>query len=135
MSKDALVVGINIYQEDNLRNLKAPAEDAEAIAQVLEKYGEFQVERLPEAIDPNTKKPYIARREELSLTQLQKALVKLFKPEGKQIPDTALFYFSGHGLRQNLGIQEGFLCTSNVSPQIARVLPFGNAIASCRNLR
>ena len=32
MSKDALVVGINIYQDDNLRNLKAPAEDAEAIA-------------------------------------------------------------------------------------------------------
>ncbi len=115
MSKDALVVGINIYQEDNLRNLKAPAEDAEAIAQMLEEYGEFNVWRLPEAIDANTKKPYIAKTQKLSLTDLEKALVKLFKPEGRQAPDTALLYFSGHGLRKDRGIQEGFLATSNVN--------------------
>ncbi len=115
MSRDALVVGINIYQDDNLRNLNAPAEDAEAIAKILEQYGDFKkVERLPEAIDANTRKPYLARKQELSLTQLQKALVKLFKPESKQAPDTALFYFSGHGLRQDLGIYEGFLATSDV---------------------
>ena len=70
MSKDALVVGINIYQEDNLRNLEAPAEDAEAIAQMLEKYGKFNVWRLPEAIDSNTKKPYVAKTQKLSLTDL-----------------------------------------------------------------
>ncbi len=110
MSRDALVVGINKYQDDRLRNLNAPAVDAEAIANILEKHGDFNVWRLPEAIDQNTKKPYVAKTQELSLTQLQKALVKLFNPEGRQIPDTALFYFSGHGLRQDLGrIQEGFL--------------------------
>ncbi|MDJ0577609.1 MAG: pentapeptide repeat-containing protein [Xenococcaceae cyanobacterium MO_234.B1] len=119
MSRDALVVGINNYQDGKLDNLKAPALDAEAIAQILEKYGEFNVWRLPEAIDPNTKNPYVAKTEELSLTQLQKALVKLFKPEGRQAPDTALFYFSGHGLRQDLGIQEGFLASSDVDTNLS----------------
>ena len=114
MSRDALVVGINNYQDDNLPDLKAPAIDAEAIAFMLEEYGEFNVWQLPEAIDPDTRKPYVSKTQELSLTQLQKALVKLFKPEGRQVPDTALFYFSGHGLRQDLGIQEGFLATSDV---------------------
>ncbi len=116
MSRDALVVGINNYQDDNLRNLKAPAEDAEAIAKILEQYGDFQVWRLPEAIDPDTRKPFIAKTRELSLIQLKDALVKLFKPKGKQMPDTALFYFSGHGIREDIDIQEGFLATSNVSP-------------------
>ena len=116
MSRDALVVGINNYQDDNLRNLKAPGSDAEAISQILEKYGDFQVWRLPEAIDPDTRKPYIAKKQELSLTQLKDALVKLFKPEGRQVPDTALFYFSGHGIREDMAIQEGFLATSNVAP-------------------
>ena len=116
MSRDALVVGINNYQDDNLRNLKAPGSDAEAISQILEKYGEFNVWRLPEAIDADTRKPYIAKTQELSLTDLENALVKLFKPEGRQVPDTALFYFSGHGLRKDRGIQEGFLASSDVAP-------------------
>ncbi len=122
MTRDALVVGINNYQDHGLANLNAPAEDAEAIAQILEQYGEFDVWRLPEAITPiseETRKPYIAKEIELSLPQLKNALVKLFKPEGRQVPDTALFYFSGHGLREDLGIQEGFLCTSDVHPQSA----------------
>ena len=118
MIRDALVVGINIYQDDTLRNLKAPASDAEEIAKMLKLYGEFEVWRLPEAIDPETKKPYISKTRELSLTQLKEALVKLFKPEGRQVPDTALFYFSGHGIREDKGIQEGFLATSDVCPQL-----------------
>jgi uncharacterized caspase-like protein len=32
MVRDALVVGINSYQAEDLRNLQSPAEDAEAIA-------------------------------------------------------------------------------------------------------
>ena len=115
MIRDGLVVGINNYQDNNLRNLNAPAADAEDIAKILEQYGEFEVKRLPEAINRDSRKPFIAKTQELSLTHLEDALVKLFKPEGKQIPDTALFYFSGHGLRKNKGIQEGFLGTSNVA--------------------
>ena len=119
MSRDALVVGINKYKSEILPNLTAPAADAEAIARILEQHGEFVVWRLPEAIATDTNKPFIAKTIEVSLSELQKALVKLFKPEGKQIPDTALFYFSGHGLRQDLGIQEGFLATSDVSPELS----------------
>ena len=56
MNRDALVVGINQYQDDRLRDLNAPAVDGEAIslpepakrtAQILEKYGDFNVWRLP----------------------------------------------------------------------------------------
>ncbi len=45
MSKDALVIGINTY--NHLNPLKSPSKDAEAVAQVLEKYGEFNVRRFP----------------------------------------------------------------------------------------
>jgi len=57
MSRDALIVGINSYQY--LNSLKAPASDAEAIAQMLEQNGDFtKVQRLPEAIqEAGDKKP------------------------------------------------------------------------------
>ena len=116
MVKDALVVGINHYQDASLPNLQAPAQDAEAVAQILENYGEFQIRRIPEAI--KQEKPIVGKTLEVSLAQLKQALVQLFKPKGKQVPDTALFYFSGHGLRQDLGIQEGFLATSDVFPDL-----------------
>ncbi len=118
MIRDALVVGINSYQAEDLTNLQSPANDAEAIARILEQHGEFKVTRLPEAIDRETQKPYIARtdKSKLKLADLKKALVQLFKPDGHNIPDTALFYFSGHGLRDTLGIKEGFLATSDVDP-------------------
>jgi hypothetical protein len=34
------------------------------------------------------------------------------------LPDTALLFFSGHGLRKDRGIQEGYLGTSDVNPSI-----------------
>ena len=118
MSRDALVVGINSYQDERLPNLTAPAEDAEAIAKILERHGDFKVWRLPEAIDSDKKTPYVGKKSQVALAQLKKALVQLFKPEGKQYPDTALFYFSGHGLRSTLGIQEGFLATSDIDSKV-----------------
>ncbi len=109
MSRDALVVGIGKYKCDGLPKLNASRTDAEAIARILEKYGEFNIHQLPAGnMDNNI---------DISLSQLQKALVELFKPEGRQIPDTALFYFSGYGLRQDLGVQEIFLATSDVFPE------------------
>ena len=112
MSRDALVVGLNTYTY--LRKLNAPAEDAEAIARCLEQQGEFRVWRLPEAIENS--KPRVGKTLQLTLPELQRALVQLFKPSGRQIPDTALFYFSGHGVRYDAGIQEGYLATSDVNP-------------------
>ncbi|WP_375466457.1 pentapeptide repeat-containing protein [uncultured Nostoc sp.] len=113
MSRDALVVGINTY--DRLKCLNAPAADAEAIAQILQQYGELRVTRLPAVKDKENETIRIGKQTKVSLTQLEKAIVQLFKPDGKP-PDTALLYFSGHGLRKNQGIQEGFLATSEVNP-------------------
>jgi uncharacterized caspase-like protein len=117
MSRDALVVGINSYSCDRLSNLKAPAEDAEKIAQLLHEYGDFQVTRLPSIKDKQNNKPVVGKTTKVTLTQLKEAIVQLFKPEGKSIPDTALLFFSGHGLQENLGVSQGFLATSDVDPE------------------
>ncbi|MEO0491484.1 MAG: caspase family protein, partial [Cyanobacteria bacterium J06659_2] len=113
MGRDALVVGVNTYQ--HIPHLKTPGNDAEAIAQRLEKDGEFRVWRLPEVVIDG--KPTVGQRTAVSLAELKQALVKLFKPDSDQYADTALLYFSGHGLRETLGIAEGYLATSDVNPQ------------------
>ena len=77
MSRDALIVGINHYQY-GFSDLKSPAEDAEAIATLLNQYGDFDIiRRLPEAIDPETKQPYVAQKRPVSLKELQESLVQL----------------------------------------------------------
>lgn len=113
MSRDALIVGINAYQY--LPSLQAPARDAEAIAQQIQTYGEFRVHRLPEVIQTDT--PQIGLKTKVSLRELETALVNLFKPKGNQVPQTALFYFSGHGLQKEAGIQEGYLAVSDTNPE------------------
>lgn len=118
MSRDALVVGINSYSYDLLKNLAAPAQDAEAVAQLLENSGEFKVKRLPAVKDNQNNKICLGKTTKVSLTQLEEAIVQLFKPESRNIPDTALLYFSGHGLRKDRGIQEGYLATSDVNPNL-----------------
>jgi uncharacterized protein YjbI with pentapeptide repeats len=118
MSRDALVVGINTYSYERLSNLTAPAQDAEAVAKLLEDYGEFNVKRLPAVKDKQNNTIRVGQKTQVTLTQLEDAIVQLFKPEGRNIPDTALLYFSGHGLRKNQGIQEGFLATSDTNPPI-----------------
>ncbi len=112
MSRDAVVVGINTYEA--MQSLRAPAIDAQAVAQLLEKYGDFQVKRFPEIIQDHTLG--VGKKRKVSLTKLEEALVQLFLPVGETIPYTALFYFSGHGLRKSLGIQEGYLATSDTNP-------------------
>ncbi len=115
MSRDALVIGINTYR--HLQALNAPAEDAEAIAQRLEQDGSFRVKRLPEFLDPlDQDARRIAPNREVMLEQLKQAIVQLFKPTGNNPPHTALLFFSGHGLREEQGIQEGYLASSDVNP-------------------
>jgi hypothetical protein len=78
MSRVALVVGINTYRYEGLRDLKAPAEDAEAIAQRLEKYGDFDtVIRLPEGFTADSTKPFVGKTKELTLVVLEAALENL----------------------------------------------------------
>lgn len=112
MSRDALVVGINTYQ--HLPELQAPAQDAESVARCLESFGECRVVRLPEAIIQQ--KPAVSQRSMVTTSVLEAALIKLFKPAGKTIPQTAIFYYSGHGLQRQAGIQEGYLATSDANP-------------------
>ncbi|MCL1475132.1 caspase family protein, partial [Argonema antarcticum] len=115
MSRDALVVGINSY--DRLNPLNAPAADAESIAQLLTNFGDFRVRRLPEAVKDGT--VTVGKKTKVSVGELEDALTQLFNPEGNNIPETALLYFSGHGLRKvKGGIQEGFLATSEVNPNL-----------------
>ncbi|PSN17549.1 hypothetical protein C7271_17190, partial [filamentous cyanobacterium CCP5] len=112
MSRNALIVGINQYR--HLSPLKAPAVDAEAIAQRLERDSDFRVMRIPEVAPEG--KPSVGQQTVVSLAQLEDALIQLFKPEGNQYPDTALLYFSGHGLWKEKGIAEGYLATSDTNP-------------------
>ncbi|NEQ63196.1 MAG: caspase family protein, partial [Moorea sp. SIO4A1] len=117
MSRNALVIGINTYSYEHLNNLTAPGRDAEAIAQLLEKYGDFKVTRLPAVKDKQNNAIRVGKKTKVTQTELKKTIVQLFKPNGKT-PDTALLYFSGHGLREDLGISEGFLATSDVNPDM-----------------
>lgn len=116
MSRDALVVGVNAYQK--LPRLSAPAADAEAIAQMLENHGECRVYRLPEVIQAG--KPAISSQAGVTAQQLEAALIRLFKPAGKNVPQTAIFYYSGHGLQRHAGVREGYLATSDADPQAGR---------------
>jgi len=113
MLRDALVIGINTYQ--HLPGLHAPAHDAEAIAHQLQTYGEFRVHRLPEVIQSG--QPQIGQKTPVTLRELEMALVNLFKPKGHNISHTALFYFSGHGIQKEAGIQEGYLALSDSNPE------------------
>ena len=116
MSRDALVVGISTYEYSGLKNLEAPAKDAEAIAQCLESsLSPFQVKRLPDIADKKNDGLKVGKKTQVSLDRLKKELFKLFKPKGGVITDTGLFYFSGHGLYDEL-TEEGYLATSDANP-------------------
>ena len=125
MSRDVLVVGINRYQ--HLPELKAPAVDAEAIARTLSQHGDFNIARLPEALAKPSQReisqeprkyPTVAKTRAVSSRQLKAALKQLFLPESKQAPETALFYFSGHGIADTEGFDKGYLATSDTDPNV-----------------
>ncbi len=109
MSRDALIVGISQYE--NLENLGASARDAEAIAQRLHEHGNFRVRRLPEYEDAEGN-PKVGKRTPVTLSDLKAAIIHLFTPDGDNVPEAALLYFSGHGLRDDDG--SGYLAASDV---------------------
>ena len=117
MSRDALIVGINSYQY--LQPLKAPATDAEAIAQRLTQDGEFRVWRVPERID-QANQPVVSATQAVSQQQLEASLKQLFRPGSAQAPETALFYFSGHGIPDKEGFDYGYLAASDTNPKNPR---------------
>jgi WD40 repeat protein/energy-coupling factor transporter ATP-binding protein EcfA2 len=121
MSRDALVVGINKYpflkdSTGKYKHLTTPADDAEAIAQLLEQYGEFQVQRLP-AVNQDGKLR-VNPQQSVKLEELKKAITNLFHPQSGQVPETAILFFAGHGLHKSGdGSTEGYLATSDASPR------------------
>ncbi|NJL10379.1 MAG: hypothetical protein HC908_10010 [Calothrix sp. SM1_7_51] len=126
MKRQALIVSINRYpflKDSRTRSplhLKNPAQDGEAIAQLLEQAtGElaWNVRRLPEEI--NKRKYRVDIDEPVPQYELLQAINQLLNPDSEYIPEVGLLFFAGHGLRkqQSDGRYEGFLATSDSDGQ------------------
>ncbi|MDZ8089159.1 MAG: caspase family protein, partial [Nostoc sp. DedQUE12b] len=117
----ALVIGINYYPEyTTLKPLTAAAEDAEKIAQQLEQYGyrPFRAQCLPITLNQKGESR-IDRQGAVKMQELREAIANLFNPpDPNPTPETALFFFSGHGWCKTVaGKEEVFLATSDVLPE------------------
>lgn len=99
MSRDAVVIGINEY--NNLSPLNKPANDAEAIGELLKTQGDFKVTYLPGKL-------CIDNRGVVEFEELKKEITTLFNRE----TEIALLFFAGHVLDDN----EGFIAASNTNP-------------------
>ncbi|MBD2042661.1 caspase family protein [Microcoleus sp. FACHB-672] len=110
MTRYALVVGITDY--DGLPSLTKPIRDAEAVAQRLEKHGDFQVERLPKRWNPE-KECYEVAQERVTGKQLGRVLLEFLQKQAAG--SDALIYFSGHGITvfDELDRQKGYLAASD----------------------
>jgi WD40 repeat protein len=117
---EALVVGINYYpKHTTLKQLTAAANDAEAIAVQLEQSGfqTFRVQRLPRTANQKGEWHIDAAAGVVKIQELREAIANLLNPPDLHPPETALFFFSGHGWRQKIdGQEEVFLATSDVLP-------------------
>ncbi|MFB2882266.1 caspase family protein [Floridanema aerugineum] len=117
---EALVVGINRYPAPTtLKDLTAAGQDAETIAGHLKDYGyqAFRVQCLPQKLDQKGKVK-VDFKQGVRLEDLQQAVANLFNPPSpNEAPETALFFFSGHGWHQTVdGKDEVFLATSDAFP-------------------
>lgn len=99
MSRDAVVIGINEY--NNLSPLNKPANDAEAIGELLKTQGDFKVTYLPGKL-------CIDNSGVVEFEELKKEIITLFNRE----TEIALLFFAGHVLDDN----EGFIAASNTNP-------------------
>ncbi len=121
MNRQALVVGINLYpqlKDSSFRpiNLRKAAADAEAIAQLLETYGNFQVTRFPAIkINDSVQIDGTPKSTKAQTIALKEAISNLFNPQNN-IPETALLFFAGQGLQEEQGgVTESFLAASDAN--------------------
>lgn len=80
MARYALVIGISKYQSKNFSNLSKTSTDAEAVAQILEQYGNFDsVERLPKRWNPEkpSQSKYEVSDDAVSSDQIRQAIKTL----------------------------------------------------------
>lgn len=113
MARYALIVGISQYGTKGLPQLEKPTADAEAVAQVLEQYGNFtEVQRLPSRINPETKKREMVNQQ-VTAKELWQAIETLLNEQARN--NDALIYFTGHGLKAEgrSGKARGYLATSD----------------------
>jgi hypothetical protein len=96
--RKALIVAVDEYEQEGLRDLLAPAVDAEALGRVLgdPQIGEFAVQ--------------VVRNEPAHIIQAQ--VEELFSESRRD--DVLLLHFSGHGLKSESG--ELFFAASNTRP-------------------
>ncbi|MDZ8051247.1 MAG: caspase family protein [Aulosira sp. ZfuVER01] len=119
MARYALVIGIGEYQSPSLPRLSKTTNDAEAVAQLLEKYGDFQsVQRLPQRWNKD-KNGYEIAASKLTGAQIGQELRTFLLEQATK--NEALIYFSGHGftISDNLGQQKGYLATSDCQIEVA----------------
>ncbi|MEH1884838.1 nSTAND1 domain-containing NTPase [Nostoc sp.] len=113
MARYALVIGIAEYLSPSLSRLSKTTNDAEAIAQLLEQYGDFQsVQRLPQRWNKE-KNGYEMAASKVTGAQLGQDLRTFLLEQATN--NEALIYFSGHGftISDNLGQQKGYLASSD----------------------
>ncbi|AVH69461.1 nSTAND1 domain-containing NTPase [Nostoc sp. 'Lobaria pulmonaria (5183) cyanobiont'] len=113
MARYALVIGIAEYLSPSLPRLSKTTNDAEAIAQLLEQYGDFQsVQRLPQRWNKD-KNGYEMGAQKVTGAQLGQDLRTFLLEQATN--NEALIYFSGHGftISDNLGQQKGYLASSD----------------------
>ncbi|MEH2260144.1 nSTAND1 domain-containing NTPase [Nostoc sp.] len=113
MARYALVIGIAEYLSPSLPRLSKTTNDAEAIAQLLEQYGDFQsVQRLPQRWNKD-KNGYEMAAQKVTGAQLGQDLRTFLLEQAAN--NEALIYFSGHGftISDNLGQQKGYLASSD----------------------
>ena len=113
MARYALVIGIAEYLSPSLQRLSKTINDAEAIAQLLEQYGDFQsVQRLPQRWNKD-KNGYEMAAQKVTGAQLGQDLRTFLLEQAAN--NEALIYFSGHGftISDNLGQQKGYLASSD----------------------
>jgi WD40 repeat protein/energy-coupling factor transporter ATP-binding protein EcfA2 len=113
MARYALVIGIAEYVSPSLPRLSKTTNDAEAIAQLLEQYGDFQsVQRLPQRWNKD-KNGYEMAASKVTGAQLGQDLRTFLLEQAAN--NEALIYFSGHGftISDNLGQQKGYLASSD----------------------
>ncbi|OYD94269.1 hypothetical protein CDG77_12050 [Nostoc sp. 'Peltigera membranacea cyanobiont' 213] len=113
MARYALVIGIAEYVSPSLSRLSKTTNDAEAIAQLLEQYGDFQsVQRLPQRWNKD-KNAYEMAASKVTGAEIGEKLRTFLLEQAAN--NEALIYFSGHGftISDNLGQQKGYLASSD----------------------
>lgn len=113
MARYALVIGIAEYVSPSLPRLSKTINDAEAIAQLLEQYGDFQsVQRLPQRWNKD-KNGYEMAASKVTGAEIGQKLRTFLLEQAAN--NEALIYFSGHGftISDSLGQQKGYLASSD----------------------